>query len=77
MGKVHDRILALAVTADESDDTLVVTSATYYRTRQDYTDGNGFTMEITAGAAAASTEMEFGEILPPPTHIILVSTFQA
>ena len=77
MGKVHDRILALAVTADEGDDTLVVSGATYYRTRQDYTDGSGFTMEITAGAAAASTEIEMGELLPPPTHIVLVSTFQA
>lgn len=78
MGKVHDRILTLAVTADESDDSLLVTAVTYYRTRQDYTEGNGFSLTYTAGSASASAhEVEMGELLPPPTHIILIPTFQA
>lgn len=77
MAKVHDRILSIAVTADESADSLEATAVTYYRTRADYDAGSGFSATFTAGAAAGTHEITLGEVLPPPTHIILVSTFQA
>lgn len=77
MAKVHDRILEIAVTCDESDDSVVVTDLNYYRTRQDLSDSNPFNLTFTAGAAAGTTEVELGELLPPPTHIRIASTFQA
>ena len=77
MAKAHERILEIEVTADESDDTLVATAVTYYRDRGKLTAGDGEAIEFTAGAAAASHELEFGELAPPPTHIRLTSTFQA
>jgi len=77
MSQVHDRILEIAVTADESDDTTVATAVTYYRTRADYDAGTGKALTHTAGAAAAAHEITMGEVVPPPTHIIITSTFQA
>lgn len=77
MGKVHDRILEIAITADESDDTVVATAVNYYRTRQDLTDSNAKALAHTAGSAAANHEIEMGEVMPPPTHIRIASTFQA
>jgi hypothetical protein len=71
------RILEIALTADESADTVVATSVKFYRNRQSYEDGNGFDAEFTAGAAAADHEIELGEVLPPPNVIVLSSTFQA
>lgn len=77
MGKAHERILEIAVTADESADTLDVTGVTWYQNRDELDASNGFTVAHTADAAAGTVEFEFGEGLPPPTHIRLVSTFQA
>lgn len=77
MAKAHDRIIELVVTADESDDSLEVTAVNYYRTRANLDDSNPFALTFTAAAASGSHEVEFGEIMPPPTHILLTSTFQA
>lgn len=77
MAKVHDRILEIAVTADESDDTVLVTAVNYYRNRGELDDSNPKALAHTAGAAAANHEVEMGEIMPPPTHVRIASTFQA
>lgn len=77
MGKVHERILAIAITCDEGDDTVVSTAVTYYRTRADLDASDGKSLTFTAGSAAANHELELGQLLPPPTHIRLESTFQA
>lgn len=77
MAKVHDRILAIAITADESADTVVGTAVTYYRNRAHYDASDGFACTATFGAAAGTCEITLGEVLPPPTHLVIVSTFQA
>lgn len=77
MAKAHDRILSIAITCDESDNTVVATAVNYYRTRQHLEDSDPFLVTHTAGAAAAAHEITLGEVIPPPTHIRLVSTFQA
>ena len=77
MAKAHDRILEIAITCDESADTVVATDVNYYRTRQDLNDSNPFNLEYTAGSAAANHEITLGEVTPPPTHIRITSTFQA
>jgi len=77
MSKVHDRLLALEITCDEGDDSVEVTAVNYYRNRAHYADSDGEAIAFTAGTAAGTHEIEFGQLLPPPTHIILVSTFQA
>lgn len=71
------RILELEVTADESDDTLVVTAMTFYRDRQSLEAGRGFSVTHDPGAAAANHEVELGEVIAFPNVIRLVSTFQA
>jgi hypothetical protein len=77
MAKVHDRILELAVLCDESDDFVSVTAINYYRNRAHYADSDAEAIAHTAGAAAATHEVVLNQLLPPPTHIILASTFQA
>ena len=79
MAAEHEkRYLVLAVTADESADTFVVTSATYYRDASKLADSDGFTPASTLSAASATAaEVEFGEAIPAPTIIRLVATFQA
>ena len=77
MAKAHDRIVEIVIVADESDDDLEATAVNYYRTRADLDASNPKVMAATFGAASAAHEIEMGEILPPPTHILLTSTFQA
>jgi hypothetical protein len=77
MAKAYDRILELAVLADESDDFVSVTAVKFYRDRGFLEAADGYTPVFTAGAAAATHEMELGEVLPPFSIIRLVSTFQA
>ena len=72
------RVLKLEVTADESADTFAVTNVEYFRTGQDYeADENAFDVPFANGAAAAEPIVDLGMTLPPPTHIVLESTFQA
>jgi len=77
MSKHQDRILELVITADESDDSVLVTAVNFYRTRDDLANSTGHSGVFTADAAAGTHEIELGEVLPPPTHIRLTSTFQA
>lgn len=77
MSKAHDRILEIALTADESADTVVATAVNYYRTRKHLDDSDPFNVTYTAGSAAANHEITLGEVIPPPTHIRIASTFQA
>lgn len=78
MAKAHDRILEINVTCDESDDSIVVTSINYYRDRAHLTDSDPKSIVISAGSASATAhETAFGQVIPPPTHIRLVPTFQA
>ena len=77
MAKIHDRLLVLSVLCDESDDYVSVTAINYYRNRAHYADSDGEAISHTAGDAAATHEVVLNQLLPPPTHIILASTFQA
>jgi hypothetical protein len=77
MAKVHDRILEIAITCDESADTVLATAVNYYRTRADLDATDPKALTYTAGSAAGTHEIEMGEITPPPTHIRITSTFQA
>jgi len=77
MSKVHDRVIRIGVTADEGDDTVVGTYIYYYRNRAHITDSDPETITASFGAAAATTEITLGQMLPPPTHIQIASTFQA
>ena len=77
MSLAHDRILEILLTCDESADTVLITDVRYYRTRGDLDASTPKTFVFTAGSAAANHETEMGEVMPPPTHIRLVSTFQA
>ncbi len=77
MAKVHDRILNIAITCDEGDDTVLSTAVTYYRHRGKLDASDGKSINFTAGSANADHEITFGEVFPPPTIIRLESTFQA
>lgn len=72
-----DRILELEVTADEGDDTLDVTAVTFYRNRMTLNDGDGYVPAFSDDGPAATTEVELGEVVPTPSIVRLVSTFQA
>lgn len=77
MAKAHERILAIAITCDEGDDTVLGTAITYYRDRGHLDDSDGKTVKMTAGSAAANHEIELGEVIVPPSIIRIESTFQA
>lgn len=77
MAKVHDRILEIAITCDESADTVVATAVNYYRHRGELDDTNPKVLQSTPGAAAANHEIVMGEMVPPPSIIRIASTFQA
>jgi len=77
MAKAHDRILEIVFTADESDDTVVVTAVNWYRDRAHLTDADPLALAHTAGSAAGTHEVTLGEVIPTPTHLRLKSTFQA
>lgn len=71
------RILEIAVTADESADTLTVTAVNYYATRQKLDSSDPFSVPFSGGAEAGTTELELGTQHLAPNVIRLVSTFQA
>lgn len=75
--KAHDRIVEIDVTAAKAAETVVVTAVKYYRDRAMFDAGIAKPMVITASAAAANAEVQFGQLLPPPTHIRIKSTFVA
>ncbi len=78
MSKVHDRILEILVLCDESDNFVQITAVRYYRNRGRLDASEPQVLNITTAALAANNECEMGDAaIPPPTHIRLVSTFQA
>ncbi len=78
MSKVHDRILELEVLCDESADTVQITAVNYYRNRGRLDASEPHVLNATVVALAANHEIELGDAaIPPPTHIRIVSTFQA
>ncbi len=74
---VHARILRLTVTADESDDTILITAVDFFRGRQSLDAAEGFSVPNVAGAAAANAEVELGTVIPSPSVVQIASTFQA
>lgn len=78
MAKAHDRILELTLVADDSAETIAISAAKFYRTRADLDAASGFSLTIDTTAAQTSpAEIQFGELVPPPTHLRLVFTVQA
>lgn len=75
MSKFHknQRVLELLVTADESDDTFLVTAV---RERRDGLAGTPRTIEFTT-AVGTTTDVLLNEAIEGPMLIRLVSTFQA
>ena len=73
MAKVHDRILELSLTMNAAADTVAVTAVKYYRDRGQLDASNGFTLTHTPTSAQTSpAEIQFGELVPPPTHLRMV-----
>lgn len=78
MAKAHDRILQLTLAADDSAETIAVTAVKYFRDRSKLDAGVGFDLKYTPSTAQTSpAELEFGEAVPPPTHLRLVFTVVA
>lgn len=80
MAELHrqfDSILDVAITCDESDDSVLITAVTFYEDRAHITDSTGVSVKFTADAAAGTHECVFGEAVPPFTHLRITSTFQA
>lgn len=81
MAKAHDRILEIDFTADDSAETVVVNEVNYFRDRSTL-PSSGFPLTFTiaqpaAGANLTGQEIVLGELLAPPTHILLTFTVQA
>ena len=78
MSAAHDRILEIELLCDESADTVQITGVNYYRTRGRLDASEPLALNFTQVALAANHETEMGSAaIPPPTHIRIVSTFQA
>lgn len=74
---IHDRIVQISITCDESDDSVLCTAVKYYRDRSVATP---LDIDFTAGAAGVSAtphEIKLSTYLPPPTIITIKPTFQA
>lgn len=77
MAKMHDRILELDFTADDSAETVVVNEVNYFRDRSTL-PSSGFALKFTQSSPnTTGTEIALGELLPPPTHILLTFTVVA
>lgn len=74
MAKIHDRLLELVFVADDSADTVAVSAVNYYRDRS----STAFALKFTqTSSQTTGTELALGELMPPPTHIVLTFTVQA
>lgn len=72
MAKAHDRLVVIDITANAAADTMVVNSVNYFRDR----GAAAYALKFTQTSPnTTGTEVVFGELLPPPTHIQL--TFAA
>jgi hypothetical protein len=77
MAKVHDRILEVVFVADDSAETVVVSAVNYYRDRSAL-PSSGFPVTFSQTSPnTTGTELVFGELVPPPTHMLLTFTVQA
>jgi hypothetical protein len=77
MAKAHDRILEIDFTADDSAETVVVNEVNYFRDRSTL-PSSGFPLTFTQTSPnTTGTEIVLGELVPPPTHILLTFTVQA
>lgn len=73
MAKVHERIVQLNVAMVAAADTLQVTAINYFRDRGKLDAGTGQAIVYTPSTAQTSpAEIEFGEMLPPPTKLRFV-----
>ncbi len=74
MAQAHDRVVELVFVADDSDESVTVSAVNYFRTRGDTAFALTFTQTtpLTTG-----TELVLGELMPPPTHILLTFTVVA
>ena len=74
---IHDRIVEISLTCDESDDSVLCTAVKYYRDRS---VASPLSIDFTAGAAGVNAtphEIALATFLPPPTIITIKHTFQA
>lgn len=76
MAKVHDRVLELVFVADDSAETVVVSAVNYYRDRSTL-PASGFPLTFTQVGTTTGSEIVLGELMPPPTHILLTFTVVA
>jgi hypothetical protein len=74
MAKTHDRYLELVFVADDSAESVAVSEVNYYRTPSDTKYALKFTQDA---ALTTGTKLAFGELCPPPTHILLTFTVVA
>ena len=66
MAKAHDRLVVMGLNLNAAGDTLTVDSVNYFRDR----GAAGYALKYTQSATVTTgTEIAFGELLPPPTHI--------
>ena len=73
MAKAHDRYLELVFVADDSAETVAVSAVNYYRTP----DATAYALKFTQDSQLTGGKLAFGELCPPPTHILLTFTVQA
>lgn len=71
MSKAHDRIVELVLVADDSAETIVVSEVNYFRVPADVKYALKFTQ---TSPNTTGTEIQFGELVPPPTSIKLTFT---
>lgn len=77
---VTSKYLVLRVTADESDDTFTIPAGgvEFYFSKKKLDAADGWEVPFAGGTASASAcEVELGSVIPPPSVIRLVPTFQA
>jgi hypothetical protein len=73
MAKAHDRYVELVFVADDSAETVAVSAVNYYRTP----DATAYPLKFTQDIQTTGAKLAFGELCPPPTHILLTFTVQA
>lgn len=73
MAKAHDRIGEAALTLSAAADTIAVTAFNFYRDRAKLAAAVGFALTYSPSSAQTSpAEIQFGEALPPITHLRFV-----
>jgi hypothetical protein len=71
MAKAHDRVVEIVFVADDSAETVIVSAVNYFRDR----GAVAYPLKFTQTSPnTTGTELVFGELMPPPTHILLTFT---